>query len=151
LAAVCSVVLLQQAQAQQSWPNRQITLIVPFGSGSLADIIGRNYATKLQKYISQPIIVDNRTGAGTVIGTRAAAAAAPDGYTFVLTGATSMASGTVLDRNLGYKPEDFASVAVVGTSPLIFTINADVPAKSVGDFVKLAKENPNKYIFSSSG
>ena len=138
-------------KAQDKWPAKPITLIVPYPAGVLADISARIYAQGLKDILGQPVIVENRPGAGTVIAMRAAAAAKPDGYTMIMAGATTIASGTLLNANIGYKVTDFDSVAITGFSNLIFSVTADIPAATVQEFVALAKQNPGKYAYFSTG
>lgn len=156
-AAIASAIVLLgallagPANAQDKWPSRPITLIVPYPAGVLADISARIYAQGLKDILGQPVIVENRPGAGTVIAMRLAASAKPDGYTMIMAGATTIASGTLLNATIGYKVADFDSVAITGFSNLIFSITADIPAKTVQEFIALAKQSPGKFAYFSTG
>jgi tripartite-type tricarboxylate transporter receptor subunit TctC len=148
---VLAALLSGPVKAQDKWPSKPITLIVPYPAGVLADISARIYARGLKDILGQPVVVDNRPGAGTVIAMRLAASAKPDGYTMIMAGATTIATRTLLNANIGFKVSDFDSVAITGFSNLIFSITADIPAKTVPEFVALAKASPGEYAYFSTG
>ena len=123
----------------QDYPVRPITLIVPYPPGGGVDAMGRLMAQKLSIALGQQVIVENRPGAGAVIGTRAAARAVPDGYTLVMT-----TTGITLPANTGYDIKDFAPVALVASTPIVVMANPALPAHSLADVIALAKKDPGK-------
>jgi tripartite-type tricarboxylate transporter receptor subunit TctC len=141
------------AQAQDPWPNRPIRLVVPFAAGGSLDVVARTVAQSLSEALGGvSVVVDNRGGANGIIGTDAVAKAAPDGYTMLLTTGSFTANG-VLYKKLPYRPmEDFTPVTQIARSyGLVMAVNPDVPAKSVKEFIALARAHPETMNFSSSG
>lgn len=138
--------------AAAAYPEKSIRMIVPYPPGGITDIVGRAVAERLSKTLGQPIVVDNRAGAGGTIGATLGARSTPDGYTlFVGTSATNGTNPSTY-RNLSYKPEtDFAPVALVATAPLMIIVNPSVPAKTLPEFIAYMKSNPNKINFASTG
>ena len=140
--------------AQDAYPSKPITMIVPFPPGGVADIVGRPLAVSMEKVLRQPIVVTNRTGAGGAVGMAAAAKASPDGYT-ILMGLSSISIFPVSDRINGKQPayelKDFAPIALVTADPTVLVVRADSPYKTLKDFVDAAKANPGKINYSSSG
>src|SRR3954469_3839923 len=137
--------------AQANYPNHPIQLVVTVPPGGAADIIARVIGAKLADALGQPVVINNRGGAG---GTTAAAQVAksdPDGYTLLLNTIATHGIGPHLYPNLGYDPvKDFEPVILVAKLPLIMAINADVPARNVQEVIALAKEKPGELTFSSS-
>lgn len=138
--------------AAAAYPEKSVRMIVPYPPGGITDIVGRAVAERLSKTLGQPIVVDNRAGAGGTIGATLGARSTPDGYTlFVGTSATNGTNPSTY-RNLSYKPEtDFAPVALVATAPLMIIVNPSVPAKTLPEFIAYMKSNPNKVNFASTG
>ena len=140
--------------AQDAYPTKPITMIVPFPPGGVADIVGRPLAASMEKTLRQPVIVTNRTGAGGAVGMAAAAKSAPDGYT-ILMALSSISIFPVSDRINGKQPayelKDFAPVALITADPTVLVVRADSPYKTLKDFVAHAKANPGKINYSSSG
>lgn len=135
----------------QPFPNRPLTLIVPYAPGGTGDILGRSLASELQKTLGQNVLVENRAGAGGNIGAEAAARARPDGHTVVLT-ATSLASNPSLMRKMSFDPvKDLAAVAGMCAIQNIVVVPAGSPLKSVGDIIAAAKAKPAALSFGSSG
>jgi tripartite-type tricarboxylate transporter receptor subunit TctC len=135
----------------QTYPTKPVRLIVPFAAGGSTDIIGRTLAQKLNELWGQPVIVDNRAGGSTVIGTEIVAKAPPDGHTLLVTPApfTIVPSLTV---KLPYDPHrDFEPVTLINTTPLVVVVHPGVPAKSVRDLIALARAKPGALNFGSSG
>ena len=140
------------ASAQADYPNKPLRLIVPFPPGGSTDIIGRIVALRLGEKIGQQIVVDNRGGAGGTIGTEAAAKAAPDGYTLAVGTTSTHAVAPGAYSKLGYDPvKNFAPVSLVAITPYLLVVNAQVPAKSLKEFVRLAKSEPGKLNYASAG
>ena len=152
LLALCAVFAATPAVAQQDYPNRPITLVVPYAAGGGNDVMARSVAEKMSKALGQNIVVENRAGAGGSIATRQVARAAPDGYTLVLGGTGTLAVNPTLYENVGYDPrKDFAPVGLIGTGQLILVINPNVPAKTVPELIELAKKEPGKLSYASAG
>lgn len=138
--------------AAQAWPARPVKIIVPATPGDGSDLAGRLLAAKLQQRLGQPFVIDNRTGAGGIVGSVAAKNAAPDGYTFVIGTAGSHGINAAVYSKLDYHPlRDFEPVAMINKAPNVCVINPDVPAKTLKEFVALAKVAPGKYSFGSGG
>ena len=123
---------------------------MPPGGGN--DVMARTVAEKMSKTLGQSIVVENRAGAGGSIATRQVARAAPDGYTLVLGGTGTLAVNPTLYDNVGYDPrKDFAPVGLIGTGQLIVLVNPNVPAKTIPELIALAKKEPGKLSYASSG
>jgi tripartite-type tricarboxylate transporter receptor subunit TctC len=126
--------------AAQDYPNRPITMIVPYPPGGGVDVMGRLMGQKLSLALGQQVVIENRGGAGGMIGTRDAARAAPDGYTIVM-----LLTGISLGANTGYDVnKDFAPIGVVASTPIIVDAHPSLPAKSLADVIALAKKEPGK-------
>ena len=138
--------------AQQTYPNKPIRLIVPYPPGGPADLIGRGINERLAKRLGQPVVIDNRPGAASVIGAELAARSTPNGYTLLVATVTTLAANPALNKKLPYHPErDFAPVAMLGASPYLLGINPTVPAKTTAQLISYAKANPGKLSFGSAG
>ena len=138
------------AQAQE-WPTKPVKLVVPFAPGGATDIIARLVAQKLGERLGQPIVVDNRPGAGTTIGNAAVAKAAPDGYT-LLFAPTPFVITQALYPNLPYNADkEFVPVSLLAVSPFILVVNAALPVKNVAELVALARAKPGTLTFCSAG
>lgn len=135
------------------WPDRPIQLIVPFPGGSSPDILARTIAEPLSKDLGQPVVVENRPGAGGNIGTRQAAQAKPDGYTLLMTiNGPMVTAPTLYKTTLGYDPlTDLAPVTLIGTSPNVLIVQRDLPAENIERFVELAKADPGGMNYGSVG
>jgi tripartite-type tricarboxylate transporter receptor subunit TctC len=139
LAALLS--LPQNQAAAQDYPTRPLTMIVPYPAGGGVDAMGRIVGQKLSEALGQQVIIENRGGAGGMIGTRDAAKATPDGYTVVM-----LLTGISLGNNPGYDlQKDFAPIGLVASTPMIVVSNPNFPAKSLTDVIALAKKEPGKY------
>lgn len=138
------------AQDVSSYPSRPIHLIVGFAAGGGNDVIARIYAQKLSEDLRQPVIVENRPGAGAIVATEYVSNAAPDGYTLLI-GATGMAINQSLYAKLPYDSvRDFVAISELASFPLILVVNASSPIKSVAELVAYAKANPDKMNYSTS-
>jgi tripartite-type tricarboxylate transporter receptor subunit TctC len=142
------------ALAQDSYPSKPITMIVPFPPGGVADITGRPLAAMMERSLKQPVVIVNRTGAGGALGMSQVAKSAPDGYT-ILMGLSSISIFPVSDRINGKQPayemKDFAPIALISSDPTVLVVRAESPYKTLKDFVDAAKANPGKINYSSSG
>jgi tripartite-type tricarboxylate transporter receptor subunit TctC len=149
-SAVASPAILRMARAD-TYPARPIHLIVPVPPAGTFDIVARLVAQPLSLRLGQQIVVDNRGGAGTNIGTALVAHATPDGYTLLLSGSPGAINATLYD-NLDFSfARDIVPVASIERAPLIMTVNPTFPAKTVADFVSYAKANPGKINMGSGG
>jgi tripartite-type tricarboxylate transporter receptor subunit TctC len=153
-AALSLVAVAAAAHAQDTYPSKPVTMIVPFPPGGVADIVGRPLAATMEKTLKQPVVVTNRPGAGGALGMSQVAKAAPDGYT-ILMGLSSISIFPVSDRINGkapaYEMKDFAPIALVTSDPTVLVVRTDSPYKTLKDFVDAAKANPGKINYSSSG
>jgi len=135
----------------QTYPNKPIRLVLPFGVGGLVDVPGRIISAKLGDSMGQPIIVENRAGAGGTIGSEMVAKSKPDGYTLMITSPTHVISAN-LYKGLSYDAlKDFTSIAKVADGPYVLVVNPGVPAKTVRELVEMAKAKPGTIDFASSG
>src|SRR5256886_5550097 len=142
------------ASAQEAYPSKPVTMVVPFPPGGVADIVGRPLAAGMNHGLKQPVVVVNRTGAGGAVGMASVAKAAADGYTLLM----SLSSISIFPVSDGinakppaYELRDFAPVALVTADPTVLVVRADSRYKTVKDFVEAAKANPGKINYSSSG
>jgi tripartite-type tricarboxylate transporter receptor subunit TctC len=140
------------ALAQGDYPNRPVRLVVPYAPGGVSDITGRIVAQKMTELLGQPVVVENRAGAGGMLGTGAVAKAEPDGYTIVLSSLSAYAIGPRLVKAPLYDPiKDFTAIAPVALSPTILTVSPSLPLQTVKDVIAHAKANPGKLTYGSSG
>lgn len=140
-----------QVQAQ-SYPNQPIRLIVPFAAGGPSDVLARAFSQKLGEDLGQPVIIDNKPGAGTNLAAEFVARSKPDGYTIFLMMVGTQAINETLYKKLSYNTvKDFAPITLVASSSLMLVANPSVPVKSVNDLIAFAKANPGKVNFGSSG
>ena len=151
IVAVALLDLAGLASSQQVYPNKPIRLIVPFPPGGGVTPVARLVATKMTENFSQPVIVDNRPGGNTIIGTDAAAKAAPDGYTLILISSAHVINHFLLP-NLPYDSfKDFAPVATTTSSGYILVVHPSLPVNNLSEFIALAKAKPGELNYSSSG
>ena len=137
--------------AAQDYPARPITLIVPYPAGGGNDVLARLVAAKMSATLSQPIVIENRGGAGSTIGTRDVARAVPDGYTLLIA-TSSLAINPQLYPEMAYDPvKDFAPIGLIAKSPNLVLVHPSVPAKSIAELIALAKQEPGKIDFASTG
>ncbi|WOI47161.1 tripartite tricarboxylate transporter substrate binding protein [Acidovorax sp. BLS4] len=140
------------ALAQAGYPQRAITLVVPQQAGGANDAIARVVAQKLSEQLGQPVVVDNRPGAGGNVGTAAAAKARPDGYTLLLTADSAQVINPWLYQHTGFDPvKDFEPVAPLATAGYVLVANPAFPASNVAELVALAKAHPGQYAIASAG
>ena len=150
LALAAAIGLAAPAFAQE-YPSRPIRVIVPFPAGQASDVIARTVGERLSKAIGQPVIVENRPGAGGNIGSDAGAKAAPDGYTLTMATAALPISKNVY-KKLPFDPEkDFAPITLMTVTPLVLITRPDMPVSNVAELVALARKSPGRLMFASSG
>ncbi len=148
---VVAFVLICGSAWAQSYPTKPVRIVVPFPPGGSTDIVARDVAQKLTQAWGQTVMVENRAGGGTTIGTDAVAKAAPDGYTLLMAPAPFTINPSLLAKLPYDTLADFAPVTLVYTTPLVLVVNPNVPAKSVAEFTALAKSRPRQLNFGSSG
>jgi tripartite-type tricarboxylate transporter receptor subunit TctC len=147
LGSLCS-----GAAAQDAWPIRPIKLVVPLTAGGGVDMMARLTAQHLSAQLGQQIVVENQGGAGGTIAANMVARSRPDGYTLIFQSVSAAVINALVYKNLPYDPvKDLIPVTLAGTFPLVLIANPDVPAKDLGELIRLLKANPNKYSYGSSG
>ncbi|TMJ71168.1 MAG: tripartite tricarboxylate transporter substrate binding protein [Alphaproteobacteria bacterium] len=140
-----------RAIAQESYPNRAVRMIVPFPAGGTADVLPRIVAEKLAEQWRQPVIIDNRAGAGGNIGAEAVASAPPDGYVLLASPPGPIAINDNLYKKLAFQPSKFEPVIVLGTVPNVLLVKPAFPAKTAAELIDYVKANPGKVSFASQG
>ena len=149
-AATCLTLSAGQAVAQ-AYPTKPIKIIVPFGPGGFTDVVARILGVKLGESLGQSVVIENKPGAGSMIGTDQVAKSAPDGHTLLIVSSTHVISPWIY-KSVPYDPiKGFAPVTKLVDSPYVLLTNPKVPAKNVQEFIALAKANPDKIHFASSG
>jgi tripartite-type tricarboxylate transporter receptor subunit TctC len=152
LAGLLALVAAATLAGATNYPDRTITVVVGFPPGGASDILARILTDKLGKLLGQPVIVDNRPGAGGNVGGEFVAHAAPDGYTLLIGNNAILATNASLYSNIGFDAvKDFAPVSLIGTQANVLVVNPNVPAHSLAELIALAKANPGKLNFASSG
>ncbi len=147
-AAIAAIAIAGAARAD--YPDKTITFVVPFAAGSATDQLARALGTEVTRITKQAVVVDDKPGASGFIGAEAVKKAAPDGYTVFITTNTTHAANEHLFKKIPYDPvKDFAPVTALGKGSQIMIVNADLPAKSVAEFIALAKSKPGKISFGS--
>ena len=151
-AATCLTLSAGQAVAQaQAYPTKPIKIIVPFGPGGFTDVVARILGVKLGESLGQSIVIENKPGAGSMIGTDQVAKSAPDGHTLLIVSSTHVISPWIY-KNVPYDPiKSFTPVTKLVDSPYVLLTNPKVPAKNVQEFIALAKAQPDKIHYASSG
>jgi tripartite-type tricarboxylate transporter receptor subunit TctC len=147
-----ALVLIAAMANGQTYPAQPVKLVVAFPPGGTTDILARVFAKKMTETWGQPVVVENRSGAGGLIGTESVARSAPDGYTILLGAVGNMAVNLSLYKKLPYDTErDFAPITLLATLPNILAINPSLPIKNVKELISYAKANPGKLTFASAG
>jgi len=136
----------------QDYPTRPVTVVVPFVSGGSTEIMARLIAQGLESRLGKPVVVENKPGAGTVIGSNFVAKSEPDGYTLLMGTSSPLAINVTVYKALPYNPmTDFVPLAMVAGSPFVLVVNNDLPVKTIPELVTYAKANPGKLSFGSGG
>ncbi|AMN44046.1 Bug family tripartite tricarboxylate transporter substrate binding protein [Rhodoplanes sp. Z2-YC6860] len=144
--------LMSTAAGAQDYPTRPITLIIPTAAGGGNDALGRVVADRMRHVLGQQLVVENRSGASGTIATKALARSLPDGYTIGVSNSGTMGMGPSLFPNAGYDPrKDFAPIGAIAASSMVLVVSTDVPARSLADLIELARKNPGKLTYGSSG
>ena len=150
--AMLALLLTGAAGAAQEFPTRPIRIIVASGPAGGTDLTGRNVAKTMSELLRHPVVVENRPGAGSTTGTDYAAKATPDGYTLLVSSGSSMVMNPILYKNLPYEPlRDFVAVGFIAAYPFVLITRADLPASSLAELVRYAKERPGKLTYGSPG
>lgn len=151
--AICVAgVSLAAASQAQEWPTKPIRLIVPFPAGGGTDTVARTIANGIAEGLGQPIVVENRGGAGGMLGSDVVAKAAPDGYTIGIATSSTHPAAVVLQKEVPYDPiKGFAPITQIGTTPYILVASPEFPAKTLAEFTAYVKANPGKVSYASVG
>lgn len=151
LIALSLIAILPFARAQD-YPTRPITIVVPYTPGGSTEIMARLVGQKLEERLGKSVIIENKPGAGTVIGSSLVAKSAPDGYTLMMATPTPMAINVTLHKQLPYDPAaDLVPLVMVAGAPFVLVVNASLPVHSAQDLIKLAKEKPGQLSYGSGG
>jgi len=151
IGAVC-VLACASAQAEDKYPSRPVRMVVSFSAGGPTDIVARVMSARMSEILGQQFVVENKVGAGGNIGADVVAKSAPDGYTLLMATVSTHAINPGLYRKMPYDPvRDFAPISQVGVTPTLLGVHPSLPVKNVQELIALAKANPGKYTFGSSG
>ncbi len=143
--AAATLLALPHASAQQAWPSRPVTMVVPFAAGTTSDVIARGLAQYLSETIGQPVVIDNRSGAGGNTGAGSVATSQPDGQTLLFATTGPAATNQLMYKSMPFNPQtDFVPVVLVGKSPIIVVARPDAPFSTLKEMVAYAKANPDK-------
>ncbi|MBT2302167.1 tripartite tricarboxylate transporter substrate binding protein [Variovorax paradoxus] len=146
-----AAVFYGSASAQEAWPSRPITIVVPYPAGGSNDVFARAVGRRLSEALGQPVVIDNKPGAGGTLGTGTVAKAPADGYTLAAVSSSFVTNAAVQPR-LPFDPvKSFAPVAMMAQGPFVVAVRADLPAKTPAELVALAKQRPGKLNYASSG
>lgn len=150
-AALFAGVCLSSGALAQPWPNKPIKFIVPFAAGGVADVVTRAVTPKLSEALGQPIVIENKGGAGGTLGTSQGAKAAPDGYTFIVPAASHTTTPSLYTK-LDFDPlKDFAPVTQIAAVPYLLVVPPSSPARTLNDFIEMAKARPGTLTYGSAG
>ena len=150
LGLLTALTHLAHAQTKDVWPSKPIRVVVPFAPGSFTDTAARTVGAELALQLGQPIVVENKGGAGSTLGTDFVAKAAPDGYTFLVTDNSFAVSAALYDK-LPYQPKDLAQVSLLADAPAVLVARPNLAAKTLKEVVSMARANPGKMTFGSGG
>ena len=147
LTALCAAAALHA----QTYPAKAVRMIIPFAPGGNTDIIGRVFAPKMSEFLGQQIIIDNRGGAGSAIGTEIAAKSAPDGYTLLMVSAAHTINPAMVKKLPYDSIRDFAPISVIADVPTAFVVHPSLPARNVQEFIAIARTRPGELFYSTAG
>jgi len=152
LSAFLAATAAAERASAQSYPTRPVTFVVPFAPGGGTELLARLLGQRLEQRLGKPFVIENRAGGGGVTGAVAVARAAPDGHTILMAPAPVMAINVTLHKTLPYDPSvDFVPIALVVATPYVLVVTPSLPAQSVPDLIKLARERPGQLSFASAG
>ena len=150
--AACLLVAATEPGRAQDYPTRTVTIVNPFAAGGGTDLLARMLAQKLEQRLGKSFVIENKTGAGSIIAAVAVQKAAPDGHTLLMAPSPTMAVNVSLYKTLPYDPlGDFIPLALLAQTPFVLMVNPSLPVKSVTELIAYAKENPGKLTFASVG
>lgn len=150
--AVVLTSLMVSGSSLAAYPDKPITLVVPYPPGGATDTVARKIQESMSKALGQPVLIENKAGAGTAIGAAAVAKSAPDGYTLLISSNTTFTVNPALKSKLPFDPaKDFEGIGVIGTSPLVLIANPKVPANNLPELIAMAQKAPGKLSFGSFG
>lgn len=151
-ALLCAATIVSAHAQNDNYPNRPVTVIMPFAGGSASDVITRILLDRMSKNLGQPFVVDNRPGAGGNTGTSAATKVTPDGYTLLVSSSGPLAANKTLFKSLPYEPEkDFTPVSLFAVMPNVVVVNSKLPPKTLSEFITYAKAHPKQLNYGSVG
>jgi tripartite-type tricarboxylate transporter receptor subunit TctC len=150
-AAFLSLLTMMSAASAQTYPSRPIHIIIPSNPGGTLDLIGRVLGQKFSESLKQPVIIDNRPGASSIIAAVQTARAAPDGYTLLIGSVGAFAINIVTFKKLPYRVTDFAPISLIGDAEYLLAVHPSVPAKTLQEFIALAKSRPGEISYGSFG
>lgn len=151
LAALAAGLCLSTGAAADAWPSKTIKIIIPFAAGGVTDVVIRTISPKLSEALGQPVVIENKGGAGGTLGTAMGAASAPDGYTFIAPAASHTTTPSLYSK-LAFDPvKDFAAVTQIVTVPYLLVVPASSPMNTLADFIAAAKARPGTLTFGSAG
>jgi tripartite-type tricarboxylate transporter receptor subunit TctC len=151
LAACIGMGPLLAAPAFAQWPDKVVRIIVPFSAGGATDVLGRALAVELGKTLKQTVIIENKPGAGGILGAQTVATSPADGYTLLLASGSMFTVNQYIYNKVPYTIDNFEAVTKVASGPMVVTVNADLPVKSTKDLVAYAKSHPGRVRFASAG
>ena len=151
LAACLAMALCAAAAHAQTWPTHPVKLVVGFAPGGAADTVARAFGDHLGRALGQPIVIENRAGAGSSIAAETVAKSPPDGYTILIASPASISVNPAINPNLGYKPSDLTPITKVSSSPLVIAVNPATGIRSVKELIAEAKKMPGRLNYATSG
>jgi tripartite-type tricarboxylate transporter receptor subunit TctC len=151
LLVASAVIAAVSVPACAQYPERTVRIVVAYAPGGTNDILARLVAEQLSEILKQPVVVENRPGAGAIVGTNSVAKAEPDGYTLLVGSTSEFSFNPAIYEKLPYSPKDFAPIAMLGDSPLVLLVSAENPATNVKELVEASRQYPDKANYSSSG
>ncbi len=137
--------------AQDKYPSRGLKLVIPFPPGGPTDVLGRKYAERLSVLLGQPVVIDNKAGAGGIVGADLVAKSKPDGYTLLIGSSSTQVTSPLLMPNAPYHPVKDFTLFIIGFVPMVIACNPELPCKTLPELIALLKKDPQKYRYSSSG
>jgi tripartite-type tricarboxylate transporter receptor subunit TctC len=151
LLPLAAATALVHGTASAGWPERPVRIVVPYAPGGFTDVVARLVGTKLAEKLAQPVIVENKPGASTMLGAEAVTHAPPDGYTLLMATTSTISTNPLMFRKLTYKAADFTPVALTGLTPFVLVAHPSVPTKDAAGLVTYARANPGKLNFAMLG
>jgi tripartite-type tricarboxylate transporter receptor subunit TctC len=151
LLSLAAALALAHGAASAAWPERPVRIVVPYAPGGFTDLVARLVGTKLADKLGQPVVVENKPGASTMLGAEVVARAPADGYTLLMATTSTISTNPLMFRKMPYKTADFTPVALTGLTPFVLVAHPSVPAKDAAGLVNYARANPGKLNFAMLG